>query len=434
MKNLSEMFVFSTQQSLINSTSNESGKDLDNSMNVGSGIGLETNCNAKRSRADHDVLGRHDVGADYRETENMGSFKSKLMNMSTPNSWFVLGLKEQLQKPWANALILKNMGRSHTLNFMLSKLSLKWSLIRHWQLIDLGDGYFVARFQMKEDLDYVLTKGLWVIANQYLPVQRWKPNFVPGEDIIQSILNIDDRPIRVEYEILGLTCFKCGRYGHSKEQCREGLVEPIVEETATNDSNVDNVKKDDSPYGPWLLVSYGKQGNRNPNWRYGRIGNGNTSTVNRNGVNGKLGDNNLSRKKDDAYLDSRSSKQGEKLGRAYSQLSIKNTKKIDKVGCSDSIRSKLTSKQGVAGSSKGTNGSKGKKSSHKTTSQCRVNDEVEDTNVLQQSHKEVAKFEAKIFLSKATNDGYGNKTKVPIDDRFDVVASELEEAMAVITD
>ncbi|KAK3205693.1 hypothetical protein Dsin_019739 [Dipteronia sinensis] len=216
MENLSEMFVFSAQQSLINSTSDESRKDLNISMHVDSGIGLETSCNAKRARAEHDVLGRHDVGTDFRKIEDMGSFKSKLMNMSTPSSWSGFGtgkeklkielddivnsegptgpmmklspkLKEQLQKPWANALNLKNMGRSHKLNFMLSKLSLKWSLIRHWQLTDLGDEFFVARFQMKEDLDYVLTKGPWVIANQYLTVQRWKPNFVPGEDIIQSM-------------------------------------------------------------------------------------------------------------------------------------------------------------------------------------------------------------------------------------------------------
>ncbi|KAK3212009.1 hypothetical protein Dsin_016715 [Dipteronia sinensis] len=80
------------------------------------------------------------------------------------------------------------MGRSHTLNFMLSKLTQKWSLIGHWQLTDLGDGYFVARFQMKEDLDYVLTSGPWVIANQYLMVQRWKSNFVPSEESIHSML------------------------------------------------------------------------------------------------------------------------------------------------------------------------------------------------------------------------------------------------------
>ena len=40
---------------------------------------------------------------------------------------------------------------------------------------------------MKEDLDHVLTNEPWVIMNQYLAVQRWRPNFVPSEDIIQSM-------------------------------------------------------------------------------------------------------------------------------------------------------------------------------------------------------------------------------------------------------
>ncbi|KAK2661696.1 hypothetical protein Ddye_000270 [Dipteronia dyeriana] len=133
---------------------------------------------------------------------------------------------------------------------------------------------------MKDDLDYVLTSGPWVIANKYLVTQRWRPNFVPGEDTIQSMpiwvrlskllmewmdfdllwsiggmfgrmckvdsitmnlaegrfaricveidiskpllgsLSIDDRIIRVEYESLGLICCKYGRYGHNKESCR----------------------------------------------------------------------------------------------------------------------------------------------------------------------------------------------------------------------
>ncbi|KAK3221839.1 hypothetical protein Dsin_008864 [Dipteronia sinensis] len=45
-----------------------------------------------------------------------------------------------------------------------------------------------AHFQMNEDLDYVLTRGPWVIAIQHLVAQKWKPNFVPGEDSIQFIL------------------------------------------------------------------------------------------------------------------------------------------------------------------------------------------------------------------------------------------------------
>ncbi|KAK2633746.1 hypothetical protein Ddye_028538 [Dipteronia dyeriana] len=98
-------------------------------------------------------------------------------------------LKEQLHKLWSNALILKNMGRSHTLNFMFTKLNQKWNLIGQCQLTDLGEGYFVVRFQMKEDMDYVLTEGPWVITNQCLAIQRWKPNFVPREDSIQNMKN-----------------------------------------------------------------------------------------------------------------------------------------------------------------------------------------------------------------------------------------------------
>ncbi|KAK3231082.1 hypothetical protein Dsin_002963 [Dipteronia sinensis] len=171
---------------------------------------------------------------------------------------------------------------------------------------------------MKEDLDYVLTSGPWVIANQYLVVQRWKQNFVPGEDTIQSMpiwvrlaklsmewmdaellwsiggmlgkmckvdpvteiqargrfacicveidiskpllgtLNIEDRSIRVEYESQGLVCFKCGRYMHSKDSCKEGLVDPIHEDTDTNCQSDANVEKEAPTYSPWLLVSYGK--------------------------------------------------------------------------------------------------------------------------------------------------------------------------------
>ncbi|KAK2659814.1 hypothetical protein Ddye_006347 [Dipteronia dyeriana] len=94
-------------------------------------------------------------------------------------------------------------------------------------------------------------------------------------------LSVDDRSIRVEYESLGLICFKCGRYEHGKENCREGVVDPIQEEdTCDIQTNTDNEK---TPYGPWLLVTYGKQGNRNFKGKVGKNGNGSASSVVRNG-------------------------------------------------------------------------------------------------------------------------------------------------------
>ncbi|KAL5743601.1 hypothetical protein ACOSQ2_026717 [Xanthoceras sorbifolium] len=144
------------------------------------------------------------------------SFKTKLLGVTNPSNWLGFGagkerimigdsdivlvegsngqdvilseeLKSKLHKPWANALILKIMGRTHSLNFMIQNLTQKWSLVGQWQLTDLEDGYFVARFQFVADLEYMLTGGPWMVTNQYLVVQRWRPNFVPGEGPIREM-------------------------------------------------------------------------------------------------------------------------------------------------------------------------------------------------------------------------------------------------------
>ncbi|KAL5753236.1 hypothetical protein ACOSQ2_023743 [Xanthoceras sorbifolium] len=239
-----------------------------------------------------------------------GSFKTKLIRSSNTGEWsgfgsgnplvsiddddivygegefgpsmkFSIKLKEKLAKPWFNAVILKIMGRPHSLNFMLQKLRQKWSLVGHWQLTDLEDGYFVARFQFYADLVYVLTGGPCVIVNQYLVVQKWRPNFVPGDEPIRkmpiwlrisklpldwvevnllwkiggllgktvkvdpiskaqtrgryaricveiditkplkSLLPVDDKLVDIEYENLSMICFKCGKVGHVQDNCKE---------------------------------------------------------------------------------------------------------------------------------------------------------------------------------------------------------------------
>ncbi|KAK1581920.1 hypothetical protein Q3G72_010207 [Acer saccharum] len=61
----------------------------------------------------------------------------------------------------------------------------------------------------------------------------------------------------------------------------------IAEEVST-DTSVDNVEKINSPYGPWLLVSYGKQGSKNVKGRYGRNGSGSSGGAEKSGNNGKV--------------------------------------------------------------------------------------------------------------------------------------------------
>lgn len=75
----SEGFIFSAQQPPISS------------MDMDSGRGRES---AKRARAEQDMLGQNDV----KTSNGMGSFKSKLMSMSTPSSWSGYGTRKEKLK------------------------------------------------------------------------------------------------------------------------------------------------------------------------------------------------------------------------------------------------------------------------------------------------------------------------------------------------
>lgn len=79
--------------------------------------------------------------------------------------------------PWKNSLIIKLIGRSHTLNFLATRLQSKWRLKGGMNIVDLVNNYFIVIFDLKEDRDFVLTGGPWIITGQYLVMQEWKPSF-----------------------------------------------------------------------------------------------------------------------------------------------------------------------------------------------------------------------------------------------------------------
>ncbi|XP_021802632.1 uncharacterized protein At4g02000-like [Prunus avium] len=147
------------------------------------------------------------------------------------------------------------------------------------QLVDLDNGFFIVHFVLEEDLLYVLTGGPWVVAWQYVDIQKWRPNFCAGEDHISRLivwvrlsgmgveffnsetikcigdligstykvdvhivgqmrgkfasvcveidlnkplilyLVVEGTRVRVEYENLPMICFSCCRVGHNKEYC-----------------------------------------------------------------------------------------------------------------------------------------------------------------------------------------------------------------------
>lgn len=157
----------------------------------------------------------------------------------------------------------------------------------HWSLFDIANDYYMLKFDLVGDLNYLLYGGLWIIAGQYLAIQKWKPEFnahkdrimhlivwvrVPGLHVewfdlqcmqrigallgmtyrvdlrttsqtqgkfarlcvtldlskpLDAYVKVEDDWYQLQYEGLHLVCFGCGCYGHEQTNCPIRLVCPV---------------------------------------------------------------------------------------------------------------------------------------------------------------------------------------------------------------
>ncbi|KAI9089145.1 hypothetical protein K1719_029424 [Acacia pycnantha] len=146
-------------------------------------------------------------------------------------------------------------------------------------IFDLENDFFLVNFQHLDDYMGALIGGPWVIADAYLSVSRWKPEFNPKSERIESLVawvrfpelptplfdkkfllnlgnaigkairldihtaqrtrgkfarmcveldltkplipsfSVEGQTLSIVYESLSMLCTKCGWYGHSKEGC-----------------------------------------------------------------------------------------------------------------------------------------------------------------------------------------------------------------------
>ncbi|KAK1582665.1 hypothetical protein Q3G72_017081 [Acer saccharum] len=228
-----------------------------------------------------------------------------------------------------------------------------------------------------------------------------------------------------------------------------------------------NEEKEESPYGPWLLVSYGKQGNRNFNGRIGKYGSGNGRTVAkigsegnvyavRNNLDGKADGNSSVRSPEGECSEVRS---GNKTQSRYGR-SVKNSEGIRIIDSGsrfdvlnmemDSPRTEVTTSVGIpnegtrlkvvtkvydhqkgASRPSGCSVSRGSLQIHKAQTQDFGMEGLDNASVLRHLHTEIASIEvnsSRMVESISIQDNLNNQ----IVSNFDIVASGLTEAMAVV--
>lgn len=146
-------------------------------------------------------------------------------------------------------------------------------------IVILGFGYFLIKFDCDEDRERVILDGPWTVQGHYLTIRPWTPNFYPSaateestmawvrfpqlnlmyydEDVLYAIASSIGKSIKiyvntslvtrghfarvcvevdltkpliaqfwldgcwhaVEYEGFHVICFSCGKYGHLAEKC-----------------------------------------------------------------------------------------------------------------------------------------------------------------------------------------------------------------------
>lgn len=68
-------------------------------------------------------------------------------------------LRVELCKSWKKALIIKFLGKPVSFGIFQQRLLRLWDLKGKYELIDIGEGFYVVRLELKEDYLHVLTGG-----------------------------------------------------------------------------------------------------------------------------------------------------------------------------------------------------------------------------------------------------------------------------------
>lgn len=85
--------------------------------------------------------------------------------------------KSRLYQPWQYSIIVKVYGRKVDHLSLKQKLQTMWKPTESLSLIDLGNEFFLIKYQKEENMNKALHNGPWFILNHFLSV-RWEPKFL----------------------------------------------------------------------------------------------------------------------------------------------------------------------------------------------------------------------------------------------------------------
>ncbi|XP_028067164.1 uncharacterized protein LOC114269971 [Camellia sinensis] len=216
------------------------------------------------------------------------------------------GLLKKVREPWKNCVIVRLLGKNIGYNLFVNRMHKLWNLQAGFETLDIGNGFFIVKFEVMEDYSKVFTGGPWVVTDRYVTVQKWQLDFKSDEaeedtiaiwvrfpnlpieyydeKVLYHIPKVLGKPLKVDiniamvaqgsmqgyvlrwtyvncpYPILPLDvtitfhllCFSCGRVGYRKEKCTEFPViqpEKMIQNMTVNQKDTVTGPREVQPNG-----------------------------------------------------------------------------------------------------------------------------------------------------------------------------------------
>lgn len=201
-------------------------------------------------------------------------------NRLLPKVHLNMSVFNELCAPWKDSFVIKLLGKKVGYNMMKEKLQRVWKPIRGFDILDVDNGFYMAKFDIVADREKVISEGPWMLYDHYLAVSTWTPDFASpnakidrttvwirfpglslvyyGESFLLALASVVGKPIKVDrstlkveggrfakicvemdlnqpavgkvwlngywykvaYEGLHIICSNCGCYGHLGRNCK----------------------------------------------------------------------------------------------------------------------------------------------------------------------------------------------------------------------
>ena len=101
---------------------------------------------------------------------NLARVELKEGNHLFPKKFLEQSLRKKLSAPWEGALIVKLLGKEVGFITMRDGLKKAWKLCGDFEMMDLGKGFFLLKFDREDDRSMVVEGGPWMVFDHYLSI------------------------------------------------------------------------------------------------------------------------------------------------------------------------------------------------------------------------------------------------------------------------